>query len=102
VALQQFLDALGKQLAKQNEGAIISPNHVVAALEQLGLNDLAQEALLMQQQQSAATTSTNKGKKRQWSQDLEDEQERLLAQASKRVLQQRQKGSGTAEEKSEE
>lgn len=89
VAHVQFLSRIASELAQQcseNKQITLQPHHVDVCLENMGL-----EELTFKLQNSKTSKHTNKKatkKRKQWSAEIEAEQERLLAQSKKSMQQQ--------------
>lgn len=89
VAHVQFLSRIASELAQQcseNKQITLQPHHVDVCLENMDL-----EELTFKLQNSKMSKQTNKKatkKRKQWSAEIEAEQERLLAQSKKSMQQQ--------------
>jgi hypothetical protein len=95
-----FLQRVAEELAKQDKD-VVSQTDVVAALTEMGLSEMAQEAvgLCEQQQKQGGAATGAKGikpkkwkklkSKVKWTKEMEEEQEKLLAQ-SKEAMEQAQ------------
>jgi hypothetical protein len=88
----KFLQRIAEELVKQDKD-VVSQNDVVTALNEMGLSELAQEAVGMCTGGAATGGKSKKRKKiktkMKWTKEMEDEQEKLLAQ-SKEAMEQAQ------------
>ena len=91
----QFLARMTSELAllgDEDEPFTIQPNHVDECLEKLGFADYS-ETLRIANRNQKAPARRNTKKRKQWSADMEAEQERLLAQSKETAQQQQKKQS---------
>lgn len=96
-----FLHRLAEEIAKQDKD-VVSQKDVLAAMNELGLSELAQEAVGLQLQQQAGGTTTGSASKKwkkskskvKWTKEMEEEQEKLLAQSKEAMEAQAQQAQG--------
>lgn len=78
-----FLERLAAEVAKRDK-LLVSQNDVVEALREMGLTELAQEALRRCAAPSAKGAKARKkrgSKNQKWTKEMEEEQEKLFAQS---------------------
>mmetsp|Transcript_276 Transcript_276/g.685 ORF Transcript_276/g.685 Transcript_276/m.685 type:complete len:143 (+) Transcript_276:61-489(+) len=87
VCLEQFLSTIAQELASKDEetAETIQEEHVIQALENMGMSDLVEAAMTAAQK---GHNKKKKAKRQKWTQEMEAEQERLLTQSRKTVMNQ--------------
>lgn len=92
----QFLSRITSELAQlgdEDEQFTIQPNHVDECLQKMGLSDYSKKLRSAKPTSTKKPASRNTKKRKNWSTEMEAEQERLLAQSKQTVQQQQKKQS---------